>query len=412
MADGFVAPQNRQPQALTPTTAKPISPVPPSLPHQASTRPSNNPWGVDSELDRQAQIKKQVQSDEAFARKLQQEEEDTSKGRRPAHKNANPKPNPFDHASDPFTALDGPGKASSRQQPAPHVQNKQPLNLGAGSRKTPRSAGTVVDPAQLRSAQQRLGGSSAAIAAAANTNNSVSRSALDAAFGVESPKTPQPVHQQQQQQRPQTPASPRPRPTAKGLQSAKPQPQSQHQHQHQQLHQQQNIPVGMAPLIPTPTVGSPQPAVAGLGGLTTNAMAAAAASGNNAQVEKLEQMARAKAQELSAQEARIKQQQEEIRKQALFLQQQQQQLLQMQQTQKVEAQLKQLKEEKERFEQQRQANALKQQVELLKSQQDQLLKMQQMASQVRGNIAAGTIAHNRSASSATIPTQMQSLQPQ
>ncbi|KAJ2539900.1 hypothetical protein EV175_006291 [Coemansia sp. RSA 1933] len=118
-------------------------------------------------------------------------------------------------------------------------------------------------------------------------------------------------------------------------------------------------------------------------------MAAATASGNTAQIDQLERMAKAREQELAAQEARLKQQQEEIRKQAMFLQQQQQNLLQMQQSQKVEAQLKQLKEEKDRLEQQRQAEELKKQVDILRAQQQQMLKMQQMATQARGAMAAG-----------------------
>ncbi|KAJ2364826.1 hypothetical protein H4S02_010800 [Coemansia sp. RSA 2611] len=143
----------------------------------------------------------------------------------------------------------------------------------------------------------------------------------------------------------------------------------------------------MAPLIATPSASTPsqvQVSMQGMGELTTQRMAMAAATGNTAQIDRLEQLAKAKAQELAVQEARIKQQQEEIRQQAMFLQQQQQQLLQMQQTQKVEAQLKQLKEDKERLERQetqRQAEAMKQQVEMLKSQQEQMLRMQQMATQ-------------------------------
>ncbi|KAJ2483415.1 cytoskeletal protein binding protein [Coemansia sp. RSA 2131] len=261
---------------------------------------ANNPWGVDTELDRRIDRRRQIEDDEEMARKLQQQEEDERRRQR---------------------------------------SRKQPLNLGVGSRKNNKSQTSVVDPAQLRSAQHRLGSPLGRAASPPATSplaisamRSSSQSAIDQAFGTNT--SPHPASRPQMEQ-----VQPRARPTVQ-------QPQMSSE-------------------------------------LSTQHMAAAAASGNTAQMNQLEQMAKAKAQELAAHEMRIKQQQEEIRQQTMFLQQQQQQLLQMQQTQKVEAQLKHLKEEKERLEKQRQADEMQKQVAMLKAQQEQMLKMQQMASQAR-----------------------------
>ncbi|KAJ1955133.1 cytoskeletal protein binding protein, partial [Linderina pennispora] len=327
--EGSKSPVQQKPQSpapYQPTTLEPKKPA------------TNNPWGVDSELDRRFRAKSQIEEDEAFARQLQKEEEDIARGKKPvAKKQANP-----------FASFDSPSPTTSgsqRPQPAP-AANKQSLNLGAANRKIQRTPTSVVDPAQFRSTQQMRATSpvtptSAVPARSSNIN------ALDQAFGSGAPSPRSPPAQKD--------APPRPRP------SAKPQHIQQHQQQLQLQQQQPNISANMAPLVASPATTAPATTTAGLGGLTTNAMAAAAAAGNNAQVERLEQMARAKAQELSAQELQLKQQQEQIRQQALFLQQQQQQLLQAQQTQKVELQLKQLKEEREKLEQKRQADALKQQ---------------------------------------------------
>ncbi|KAJ1990964.1 cytoskeletal protein binding protein [Coemansia spiralis] len=346
---------------------------------------NNNPWGMDSELDRRVGRKKQIEEDEALARKLQQEE---SSQKKRGVKSLFHKHHHNEHKSskpDPFTSLDGPSKpSSSHQRSGSYTANgKQPLNLAAGTRKANRSQISVVDPSQLRSAQQRLESPTSPIAStslihAAKSPNRVT--AFDEAFGVDS-RSPHSTNfqQKQVQDQPAQEAPPRARPATR---------------------QQQNQTANMASLVSAPDLlitnpTSPQATVSGLGELTTNRMAAATASGNTAQINMLEQMAKAKEQELAAQEARIRQQQEEIRKQTMFLQQQQQQLLQMQQTQKVETQLKQLREENERLEKQRQTDELKKQVELLKSQQEQMLKMQQMASQARGAIAMGTSAQQQ-----------------
>ncbi|KAJ1806064.1 cytoskeletal protein binding protein, partial [Coemansia sp. RSA 2598] len=309
-------------RAASPTAASVQKSTPP--PH----RPSNNPWGIDSELDRRFERRKQIETDEALARKLQEEENGkrSSRGRKQAssHKPSHGSSSLNVQKPDPFTKLDGPGRSSNDQRHGSmQSSNQQPLNLGAGSRKPAKSPSSVVDPAQLRSAQQRLGsplgGASSSLSPVGGSGvnagqpRSATRNAFDEAFGTMSTAS--------QQQAPQSQPlvsspPPRARPTAR-----------------------QQPPLSSS---------SQAAAISGLGELTTKHMEDAAASGNTAQINRLEQMAAAKAQELAAQEARIKQQQEEIRKQAMFLQQQQQQLLQLQQTQKVEAQLKQLKEEKER----------------------------------------------------------------
>ncbi|KAJ2761973.1 cytoskeletal protein binding protein, partial [Coemansia nantahalensis] len=63
-----------------PGASQPRSPVsPPSLaasPEPAPRRASNNPWGVDSELDRRVDRYNQIRTDETFARELQKREED------------------------------------------------------------------------------------------------------------------------------------------------------------------------------------------------------------------------------------------------------------------------------------------------------------------------------------------------
>lgn len=313
---------------------------------------SNNPWAMDSELDRRFARQRQIETDEDFARKLQEEEKGQKshfwKGRsRSKSKSKSPsshKKQPS--SSDPFSTLDGSGGSSSRRSAEKKPANKQPLNLGAGSRKsTVKSQTPVVDPAQLRSAQQILGGGLTSPVHA----RTASRSAMDQVFGSGG----SPIRSSQQHNL-VSPPPPRARPTAG--------------------------PAAASSNVPQPSE------------LTTNRMAAATASGNMAQINQLEQMARSKAQELATQEAHVKQQQEEIRKQAMFLQQQQRQLLQMQQTQKVEAQLKQLKEEKERLEVQRQADEMKKQMELLKTQQANMLKMQQMANQARVQQNSGVSA--------------------
>ncbi|KAJ1937604.1 cytoskeletal protein binding protein, partial [Linderina macrospora] len=388
--EGSKAPVQQKSQSPAPYQPAALEPKKPA---------SNNPWGVDSELDRRFQAKSQLENDEALARQLQKEEEDIARGKKPAAKKQ----------ANPFASFDSPSPtATGSQRPQP-VQsgNKQPLNLGAANRKMQRTPTSVVDPAQFRSAQQIRATSPATPTSAASTRPT-NINALDQAFGSGAPSPRSPPAQKD--------APPRPRPSAKPQhmqQQHQQQPQQTQQQvqpvqQQRQQQQQPNISTNMAPLVATPAT-----TMAGLGGLTTNAMAAAAASGNNAQVEKLEQMARAKAQELSAQEQQLKQQQEQIRQQALFLQQQQQQLLQAQQTQKVELQLKQLKEEREKLEQKRQADALKQQVEMLKQQQEQLLKMQQMATQVRGNIAAASMSQPAlSSSMGTGIVAQQQQQPQ
>ncbi|KAJ2242388.1 cytoskeletal protein binding protein, partial [Coemansia sp. RSA 455] len=345
-------------------------------------RAANNPWGIDSELDRRSDRRKQIDSDEALARRMQEEEQQQSHGKKQT--NARKQNLSRSPAADPFTSLDVPVASSpspSSPRPTgshPATTNKLPLNLAVGSRKPAKTQASVVDPVQLRSAQQKLGGPTSLsptttrdIGASGVNAGSSSRNALDEAFGMGGPSRSPPPQQEQLQNLP-----PRSRPTASRNQSA--------------------ITANMAPLIATPSASMPsqqQANLQGMGELTTQRMAVAAATGNTAQIDRLEQMAKAKAQELAVQEARIKQQQEEIRQQAMFLQQQQQQLLQMQQTQKVEAQLKQLKEDKERLETQRQAEAMKQQVEMLKNQQEQMLRMQQMATQARGlQAAAGNSA--------------------
>ncbi|KAJ1899812.1 cytoskeletal protein binding protein [Coemansia sp. IMI 209127] len=355
----------------SPTSADaPASPGQPKI--------DSNPWGMDSNLDRRVGRRKQIEDDEAFARRLQQEEKDNSKRDRKHHfwnRNNNESNNA---KPDPFTSLDGtPGGSSSgshqRTGSSAKTAPKQPLNLASGTRKVNKSQVSFVDPTQLRSAQQKLSGQTSPRIASPLLDTSVSSgrgaAAIDQAFNVNSGSPGSPGFRQtnEQQQQPSYDPPPRARPPAR-------QPQQS----------------SMANIASHPIPASPQSSsIPGFGELTTNRMAAATASGNTAQIDQLERMAKAREQELAAQEARIKHQQEEIRKQAMFLQQQQQHLLQMQQSQKVEAQLKQLKEEKERLEQQRQAEELKRQVELLRSQQQQMLKMQQMATQARGAMAAG-----------------------
>ncbi|KAJ2720818.1 cytoskeletal protein binding protein [Coemansia sp. Benny D115] len=355
---------------------------PSAFEHRAPPRAANNPWGVDSELDRRVGREKQIEADEALARKLQEEEKQMKSSSRHRKQTNQGKANGHTAANmvDPFTSLDGPAMASNdRRHVGPSSSAvKQPLNLGAGSRKPTKASTSVVDPAQLRSAQRRLGspvGNSSSALSPTNTvgnaAKSASRTAFDEAFGNDSIGRAKKEEQI---------VPPRARPSARQ--------QPLQQQQQPILNRNNNV---TSPLIPSPGgAGVQASAISALGELTTNHMAAATASGNTAQIDQLERMAAAKAKELAAQESRIKQQQEEIRKQAMFLQQQQQQLLQLQQTQKVEAQLKQLKEEKERLEQQRQADEMKLQVERLKSQQDQLLKMQQMASQFRAAPTAGS----------------------
>ncbi|KAJ2397657.1 cytoskeletal protein binding protein, partial [Coemansia sp. RSA 2603] len=333
-------------RAISPSLSATTSPQQQHVSPSSPKRVSNNPWGVDSELDRRFERKKQIESDEALARRLQEEEKHarSSRGRKPGKQQP---------AVDPFTRLEDSGKASGKQRhEQPQSSGKQPLNLGVGTRKSNKNSSSVVDPAQLRSAQQRMvsptGMSSASMSpiASGSAPRSATRATFEDVFGTVGNNGSRPATAS-------SPPPPRARPTAR-------QPQ-----------QSLAAPAQQSPMI------------SGMGELTTKHMADATASGNTAQINRLEQMAAAKAQELAAQEARIKQQQEEIRKQAMFLQQQQQQLLQLQQTQKVEAQIKQLKEENERLEQQRQAEEMKKQVEQLKAQQEQMLKMQQMANQAR-----------------------------
>ncbi|KAJ1866911.1 cytoskeletal protein binding protein [Coemansia sp. RSA 989] len=312
-----------EPSAKEPIRSPPAK-EPAKEPAQSPRRISNNPWGVDSELDRRFDRRRQIEDDEALARQLQQQEEDE---RRHGHRR--------------------------KHEP----KHKQPLNLGIGSRKMNKSQTSVVDPAQLRTAQQRLGSPPARAASPplgsplksplkspqSYALKSSSQTAIDLAFAPQMEQVPPPR------------ARPAPRQTTQQQPVLAQSPPAVNQQQQQQQSTD----------------------------LTTHNMAAATASGNMAQMMQLEQMAKARAQELALQESRIKQQQEEMRKQAQFLQQQQQQLLQMQQTQKVEAQLKQLKEEKERMEKQRQAEELQKQAAMIKAQQEQLLKMQQMAAQAR-----------------------------
>ncbi|KAJ2793622.1 cytoskeletal protein binding protein, partial [Coemansia guatemalensis] len=293
----------------------------------ASNTTSNNPWGVDSELDRRFGRFRQIESDEAFARKLQQEEEEERRNprsrrhRHTPHQNTQPEQR---RPVDPFTSLDEPNAPSgSRPSTAgPTSGNKQPLNLGSGSRKGP---GSVVDPAQLRTAMHRAASPTSNTAASGGARSPGGRTAIDEAFGTVERQSPMAVMQ------PEPAPPPRARPTVQHIRQAS-----------------------------ANAMRAASPANAGE--LTTTRMAAAAASGNTAQVQRLEQQAIAKAQELAAQEARLRQQQENIRKQAQFLQQQQQQLLQMQQSQKVEAQMKQLREERERLEKQRQTDELQKQM--------------------------------------------------
>ncbi|KAJ2847269.1 cytoskeletal protein binding protein, partial [Coemansia brasiliensis] len=305
---------------------KPVQSPPVKEPARSPRQISNNPWGVDSELDRRFDRRRQIEDDEALARQLQQQEEDE---RRHGYRRKN------------------------------EPKHKQPLNLGIGSRKLNKSQTSVVDPAQLRTAQQRLGSPPARAASPplgsplkspqSNALKSSSQTAIDLAFAPQMEQIPPPR------------ARPAPRQTS-----------------------QQHLALAQSP----PTINQQNQQLLQSTDLTTHNMAAATASGNTAQMIQLEQMAKARAQELALQESRIKQQQEEMRKQAQFLQQQQQQLLQMQQTQKVEAQLKQLKEEKERMEKQRQAEELQKQAATIKAQQEQLLKMQQMAAQARAQQSA------------------------
>ncbi|KAJ1886298.1 cytoskeletal protein binding protein, partial [Kickxella alabastrina] len=319
---------------------------PPGSQQSASQRVTSNPWGIDSELDRRFDRKRQIESDEALARKLQEEEKQRTSAPGGGRKPSNPQ-RPQQH--DPFTNLNASGRSTVDQR---NAAPRQALNLGSGTRKLNKSQTSVVDPAQLRSAQHRLASPPPALQSAAISKATTS-TAFDEAFG--STISPQPQPEQH--------IPPRARPTAR-------------------QQQQQSATINMPSQAQAPSLAS---ALSNLDELTTNRMAAATASGNTAQINRLEQMAAAKAQELAAQEAHIRQQQEEIRKQAMFLQQQQHQLLQLQQTQKVESQLKQLKEEKDKLEQQRKAEEMKMQVEQLKSQQEHLLKMQQMASQAREN---------------------------
>ncbi|KAJ2156765.1 cytoskeletal protein binding protein [Coemansia sp. RSA 552] len=360
----------------------PVSPPPAAVqPSARSPRPqaqkpavNNNPWGVDSELDRRYARREQIESDEAFARRLQKEENDLQHYRRGRPKLTRDNTGRSKQQSnDPFA----PSRASTSpppQQPSAttRANEKRPLGLGFGSRRANKSQTSVVDPAQLRSAQQRLASplhSATSPPASSPGPKSPSRNAIDEAFGA---------HAQSPRQAPQVEEAmppPRARPTARAYAqrslspppaAISPPPLQQQQQQQQQQSQSQRDLLGPSDL-------------------TTNRMAALAASGNTAQVSQLEQMAKAKAQELAMQEARIKQQQEEIRKQAMALQQQQQQLLQAQQSQKVEAQLRELKEQKERLEKQRQQEEMHKQIAMLKAQQDQMLKMQQMASQMRNS---------------------------
>ncbi|KAJ2643819.1 hypothetical protein GGH99_008492, partial [Coemansia sp. RSA 1285] len=378
--------------SLVPPQLPPRSPTTTSAPAataatttKQTTKSDSNPWGMESELDRRVGRLKQIKDDEELARKLQQEEKDHRKRDKKQsfwHRHQN---DPKNAKPDPFTSLDGTPNGGGGSSSGGHHQrtgssaangHKQPLNLASGSsrKKANKNQISVVDPSQLRTAQQKLSGRTSPLGSSSAISREQSAAAvgrgpitIDQAFSLPgSTGSPRSPSFQQQQQAVFDPP-PRARPTTR-----------QQQQQHQRNQSQSNAfnaasLVGVAdaafrsiPASPLNNTGS-----SGFSELTTNRMAAATASGNTAQIDQLERMAKAREQELAAQEARIRQQQEEMRKQAAFLQQQQQHLLQMQQSQKVEAQLKQLKEEKDRFEQQRQAEELKKQVDLLRSQQQQ-----------------------------------------
>ncbi|KAJ2821526.1 cytoskeletal protein binding protein, partial [Coemansia furcata] len=155
-------------------------------------RAANNPWGIDSELDRRSDRRKQIDSDEALARRMQEEEQSRGKKNHITRKqNA-----PHGPTSDPFTSLDVPATLSPSSSshrptgPPPAASSKPLLNLAAGSRKPAKTQSSVVDPVQLRSAQQKLGGPASLNPTTTDTgvlggNSGLSnRNALDDAFGM------------------------------------------------------------------------------------------------------------------------------------------------------------------------------------------------------------------------------------
>ncbi|KAJ2546637.1 cytoskeletal protein binding protein, partial [Coemansia sp. RSA 1933] len=205
--------------ARSPTTANaPASPVQPKV--------DNNPWGMDSNLDRRVGQRQQIEDDEALARRLQQEEKDNAKRDKKPHfwnRHANDSKNT---KPDPFSSLDGPSGSSSGGYQRTGTAaasttgggSKQPLNLASGSRKNNKTQISFVDPSQLRSAQQKLSGQTSPRVSSPllDTSSSSARgaAAIDQAFGLSSGSPRSPVYN----------PPPRARPTARQQQS---QPQQQ-----------------------------------------------------------------------------------------------------------------------------------------------------------------------------------------
>ncbi|KAJ1679890.1 cytoskeletal protein binding protein, partial [Spiromyces aspiralis] len=312
------------------------------VPHQQ--RQETQPGGVkplNSSLEANLRMRRQIQDDEALARRLQEEEEkrrrrDGSAHARqgPGHKPAPPMNNVGSSAAqparsaapgDPFTNFAFPKSDSSRpMSPAnrPHAPN--------------RSATSVVDPSQLSSVRDKLA------AAAAAANQSPARPGMD--YPTTAPAPQDDAWMAKSNLKPVINSKPKRSP----VQAAFP---------------QQNT----KPLIPTPssaTTIKPTITNANLG--TSTAVTSVPVTDmpgishsplslphnppqTVAQLTAMNDAANAKAQELRNRELQLQQQREYLEKQAMLLKQQQEQLTQARQTQQVEQQLRQIREQKERL---------------------------------------------------------------
>ncbi|KAJ1733298.1 cytoskeletal protein binding protein, partial [Coemansia sp. Benny D160-2] len=163
-ADVSLVPPQLPPRLPT-TTSAPTAAV--ATTAKQTTKSDSNPWGMESELDRRVGRLKQIKDDEELARKLQQEEKDHRKRDKKQsfwHRHQN---DPKNAKPDPFTSLDGTPNGGGGSSSGGHHQrtgssaangHKQPLNLASGSsrKKANKSQISVVDPSQLRTAQQKL----------------------------------------------------------------------------------------------------------------------------------------------------------------------------------------------------------------------------------------------------------------
>ncbi|KAJ1997371.1 hypothetical protein H4R26_005854, partial [Coemansia thaxteri] len=104
------SPSWAQQPSRSPVVSSPKPDAEPSSPAQPRRAASNNPWGIDSELDRRVDRKKQIESDEALARRLQQEEQ--QQGKKPSSTRKQHGASRA-RAPDPFTSLDMPANTLS-----------------------------------------------------------------------------------------------------------------------------------------------------------------------------------------------------------------------------------------------------------------------------------------------------------